>query len=343
MNKTVFQFALVFIFTIQLIHAQTPGMDWPMVDGFSERTGHVDSEMTPPFELKTSVDVGVNVSEFSFVDGIIYCSYSTPNGNAFRAYDPMSNRVLWDRVVPRSRGGVNFVPAVSDDIVYIGGQGGTGLYALNRMTGDSIWFYANQSLYGRNVAIKGDKLFLQPPAQGLVCLDKDTGEKLWEFGSGSAQTVPLVDDRHVYFTSRIHDTLFAVTHDGEESWKYLLPSEVIDFEATMSIGDTILVKTRTNLIALDQSTGQEIWNTTLMDSNSYITTSNALTYTPKMLLVHEWIGDWSDTFMIQGFDYNGNMIWNHVLEPGSGGPAVSFGNYLTQANGGDLEIRHAMD
>lgn len=47
---------------------------------------------------------------------------------------------------------------------------------------------------------------------------KDTGNLLWEHGRASAQTVPLVDDDHVYYTSRVDDTVVALTHNGEEYW-----------------------------------------------------------------------------------------------------------------------------
>lgn len=315
-----------------------------MADGFSERTGYIQSDMTPPFELSESVEVGVTVEHFSYVDGIIYLGYRSQDGPTFRAFDPDTDEVIWERLVPGSSGAVGFVPAVSDDLVYLGGQRGMAFYAVDRMTGDSVWAYPTQSMYGRNVAIKDDKLYIQHANEGLICFNKSTGEVFWSYGQWSSQTVPLVDDKHVYYHSRSDDTLRTFTHDGEEVWEYPMPSELLDFEATMAVGDTIFIKSRTHLIALDQDTGNEFWKVTLVDTNSYITTSNALTYTPEMLIVHEWRGDWQGEFMIQGYRYeDGQMMWSHDLEDGSGGPAVAFGNYLVHVNGGDLEIRNAAD
>ena len=249
--------SLYFFFSVS-IFAQTQDKDWPQMDGFSERTGYVHTDMSPPFKISDTVQIGQNVDDFTFSGGVIYTSYATAAENRFRAVKIETDQVLWDRAVPNTRGGVNFHPAVSDDLVYIGGQGRSGIYAIDRMNGDSIWFHASGGQYGRNVAIKGDRMYAHPGGQGLVCFNKMTGEVVWEYGRASAQTVPVVDDDYVYFTSRIHDTLTALTHGGDVVWHYVSPTTIDDFEACMSKGDTLFFKTRGELLALDRHTGQRV-------------------------------------------------------------------------------------
>lgn len=335
---------LVFSLISLPMWTQTPNEDWPQQDGFSERTSHVITEMTPPFELARTIDVGEDISDFVYSDNVVYFSFIGSIGRAFGAYSLDMDQVLWKRAIPEARGSVGCYPTVSGDLVYVGAQRGAGFYALDKMSGDSVWFYPTESHYGRPAAVKGDKLFLQPPAKGLLCFDKYTGEVLWEYGSSSAQTVPLVDDKHVYFTSRLTDTIYALTHEGELVWKYRSPSGIDDFEAFLSHGDSIFLKTRGHIVALNQDNGSEFWKTALPDSNSFISGVNALTWSPHVLISHEWIGDWQDSFKIQGFDYTtGTMKWSHDLEPRSGASSVSFGSYLVNNNGGDLQIRRAED
>ena len=341
MKNLLFLFSCSFFLLSVEAHTQTLNKDWPQADGFSERTGYVETTMGYNFNYDVA-DVGKNIGTYSYVDGVAYVGYSDSEGNTYRALDVNTGDILWDFVVPESRGGINYYAAVSEDVVILGGQNGKGLYGVDRMTGDSLWFIPTESQYGRNVAIKGNLGFVQASSYGLLCFDIHTGNIEWTFREGATQSVPLVDDDHVYYTTRTSDTLYALTHNGERVWNFVAPMGLSDFDATMSKGDTVFLKTRSHLFALNQNDGAILWQTTLSSDRSFGSNANALAWSPHALIVHEWIGDWRDTFMVQGFNrLTGQMMWSDVLAPGSGSPGVAFGDYVANVSGGDLQIRHA--
>jgi len=341
MTTRIISLGLGLLFLVQTLNAQD---GWLLQDGNSERTAYVDTEMSPPFEQSISIQLPRNVEGFTYAYGMIYFFHGGALGVSVGAFDPEKGKISWVKRVSSSTAANGCFPAITEDIVYASGQQAKWIYALDRQTGDSLWVHPTQSNYGRTFAIKGDLFFAQPSGYGLVCLDRLTGNKLWEYGQSSAQTVPLVDDDHAYFTSRVSDTIYALKHDGTLDWKYASESGIDDFEAFVSTGDTIFFKSRGHLVALNASDGSEYWNTKLRSDTSFISGVNALTWTPQVLVSHEWLGDWRGAFMIQGFDKKtGQMIWSHPLKDESGTPAAAFGQYLVHVNGGDLQIRNASD
>lgn len=332
---------LILIF-INGLMAQEENKDWPQLDGSSQRHGYVVTDKAPPFYESETIDVGVHISQFTYVDGVVYVSFSQTEGNSFMAYDLNSDQELWTFVVPGSVGGVNCSPTVSEDLVYVGGQRGKGLYALDRMTGDSVWFYDCDGLYGRNVTVQGDKLFFQPPSGGITCLNKSTGAVIWEYGGGSGQTIPAANENIVTFTTRLNDTLYLLDHDGQVVWKR--PEVEDEFSAMVIKDDKFYLKTRSSISALELSDGTELWHHTYPDSFSFIANVNGMTWSDAGLICQEWIGDWRDTFRIQMRDFDsGTVQWSYTLEQGSSAPAVAFPGYLAHVNGGDLIIRNASD
>jgi outer membrane protein assembly factor BamB len=345
MKRTLLLQLMILILFVSVNYAQQNNKDWPHPDGNSERTAFVNTDMAPPFKY-TSIDIGVDSECFSYADNVVYMAYKNANNDhIFGAFDMNSQSALWDYKIKESGGGIGFCPTISDDLVYVGGQRGPGILALDRMSGDSVWLHPSQSQYGRHVAVYGDRLFAHPSSSngaGLVVMNKNTGEVEWDFGTSGAQTVPLVDEDHVYYTTRINDTIYAFTHSGEIVWKHETVAEIDDFEATMSKGDTFFIKTRRELSALNRFTGEEFWTTLLPDTFSFISTLNALSWSPHGLISHEWIGDWRDSFKIRSFDLKtGQINWTKDLNPRSGTPCTTFGDYLVNINGGNLEIRDA--
>ena len=334
--------AILVIFTTCLLtttlNAQSPNKDWPQIDGFSERLGYIESSMKPPFKRLSSIATDLNIKDFTYVDGMVYFSTNLIS-NTFVALDIFNGNTLWQKSLPNTIGSVNFHPAVSDDLVFLGGQRGLGLYAYDRFSGDSVWFQPIKGLYGRNVAIKGENLYVNAPGEGVQCYNKRTGEKKWEFGEYSFQTVPLVDDDHVYHYTA--DTIFTLNKDdGKIVWKRAYKSN--NFSATMIKGDTLFFKTRSKMVTFNAQSGTLIWEKDLGTNNSYLATWNVLTWTPDMLIVHEWNGDWQDSFKIQGYAHeDGTLKWTYSLKPNSICPSAGFGSYVALINGSTLEIRSA--
>lgn len=203
---------------------------WMMQDGDPERTAFVDTDMKPPFELSRTLNISEYPHDFTYAYGMIYLTYRTTDGNYVGAFDPKTEEFVWRHKIVGSRSSVGCFPAVTEELVYAGGQKNVRFYALDRMTGDSIWSFPSTTNYGRTFAIKNDLLFVNPGDHGMVCLQKDTGTLLWEYGEYSGQTVPLVDDKHAYFLRRRKDTLIALTHDGKEAWRYNPPTPVWGYD-----------------------------------------------------------------------------------------------------------------
>ncbi len=112
-------------------------------------------------------------------------------------------------------------PAVSEDLVYVGGYNGK-IYAFSSSSGALRWVYPRegnlQPIAGGPVA--SGKVYFGCSSGKVYALDADTGDKEWEFETGDKiWSTPAIDGDTLYigsFDNKLY-ALDAVT--GEEKWE----------------------------------------------------------------------------------------------------------------------------
>ncbi len=179
------------------ISAQT---DWLMVNRCPQRTNYLPDEtvLKPPLKIETTIS---QWGEFILKkDNVLYL----PNGgdpNKITAYDNSSQKEIWKFELEGSGGGISFFPAISGDKIFIGGQNGKGLYALDRMTGEQKWFRDFGNLFRRNPILDNEgHIFVSNSSNKLSCLNENTGETIWSIDAPGYLT-PTYDNNKVFIST----------------------------------------------------------------------------------------------------------------------------------------------
>lgn len=104
---------------------------------------------------------------------------------------------------------------------------GGAIVCVDRTTGRQMWAFTDPQLravYCTPTVVDGrvycGEGLHTDPACRLLCLDADTGQRVWEFRTAShTEGTPVVADGRVYFSAG-DDGLYCVTTDGIEVWHY---------------------------------------------------------------------------------------------------------------------------
>jgi len=166
-------------------------------------------------------------------------------------------------------------PTVVGDAVIVGSCSGS-IYALDRATGDPIWFY-DTSADGSPAQFHGEPLILgerliipsdSDPKGHLYALDVTSGELLWKvpFHRG-VTTTPLLSGDRLVVVSWEGDVAAIETKSGKILWR-VSPFGTLETDLFISspahAGGRILVADNTNrIVALDPSNGATLWRKTL--------------------------------------------------------------------------------
>jgi len=154
-------------------------------------------------------------------------------------------------------------PAVSGDLVYVGGYNGK-IYAFSTGSGALRWVYPREDSLqpiagGPVVAL--DKVYFGSSDGKVYALDADTGDPEWEFETGDKiWSTPAIDGDTLYIGS-FDNKLYALdTITGKEKWEK-------PFETEGAITCTPLVYNNTvyfgsfdrYFYAVDATGGEQIW------------------------------------------------------------------------------------
>ena len=317
------------IFITDIIRAQGEALEaeWPQLNRTSQRVSYVATEFDYPFEVEQTFPTVGNPSGLSYVDGTLYVGVST-DPHYLRTFDAESADELWSFLVPGSRGSVNFVPAVQDSIVLMGGQQGLGLYGLHRFTGDSLWFVPLGSLYGRNAILDNDRMYIQ--SDRYHCFNLQEGTSIWSRPiRESLNATPAVDETHLFHCEQ--DTLVRTAKlNGAISWKKAL--SIRDFPS-LTVGDSLVfVGSRSRLYALQKKDASLQWEIDLGNNIRLLDlTASAWSLTPEMLVVKvETLS--GDTMYLKSFDRaSGEELWSKMLPAQSYQPPLVCGSKIIDA------------
>jgi len=208
-------FILSFSFSILTgINAQS---DWLMINGNPQRTNYVPGEkiLLPPLEKEA--DISQWAEYLLKKDNIIYLA-NGGSPNTVTAYDIANQNELWKFEIEGSAGSISYCPAISGNLIFIGGQNGKGLYALDRNTGEQKWFKPFGSQFSKSPILdnKGH-IFICNSSNQFLCLNENTGETIWSINAYGYITPTYYND--MIFISTNDELIALNSKTGEKLWK----------------------------------------------------------------------------------------------------------------------------
>ena len=168
-------------------------------------------------------------------------------------------------------------PIVADGILYTGSGNGT-LYAVDVQTGKKIWSTDGFSQLENSGAVAGDTLVVGGYDARIRALDRHTGEVLWSFDTVyPVQASPLIVDDRVYIAT--DHALYAFDLlTGKVQWQARTGTEG-GYMGPPAYEDGIIYTTGGKfLLAIDSTSGKEIWRTEHSDTFTAPAVANGLIY-----------------------------------------------------------------
>jgi len=328
--KRIVSFVVALI-AVVICQAQLPRTSWPMVAGDPMHSSFSKINLTFPLQVSQMINSrhvmahGVCLSEERIFIGDL------ANTNRLVVADLTTGDSLWSFALPGTVGGINFIPAVADGVVVVGGQQGKGLYAFNAANGDSLWLLPVGSLYSRHPVIS-DTLIYLPAGDSLVCINLHSGTVRWSFVHYIPQGSPVADGGHVYFSSG--DAIHSVDkYTGVMYW--MNDTVSAGSFASLALDSTILfVGYDTVVSALSNITGEVMWTMSLAQDEMLVDYPGAFAVTPNYLLI-KYLKNGSDKNHYLVFDKATGQEINRY-EGGDkldDGPAIINSNVVEYNNG----------
>lgn len=311
--------------------------DWSMFKNDPSHSGYTDDVINPPLSLKWTKNLGFETdSSPVIVNGILYI------GTTFgiHALDAKTGKEVWRY---NTKGFVKAVPAVSNDILYIGADDNQ-LYAIDARAGTLKW-NNNKALdgYTSSPAVINNRVYSLPRDGSFYAFDINNGEIVWNTLIGKvSESSPAIGEGIITFGTDGGDIIGLDASTGKEKWRY--NTGVTDIKSSPAIADgTVFIGSNDgSLYAISADKGALKWK--------YSTNDNILSSPSVKNGVVYFGGRDSNFFAIDMV--TGKLKWKY---PNSGqifsAPAISndvvyFGTknnfiYGLNANSGELLFRNS--
>jgi outer membrane protein assembly factor BamB len=225
---------------------------------------------------------------------------------------------------------------VSDDMVYL--AYGPGVYAVDPENARAKWVFPeeatrNQNFYARP-AVDGELLIVADYSGRVFALDRQTGEEIWMFPTGSARIIggAAIGEKLVY-VGAVNGVLYAIDRDsGAEAWQFAAERDI--WSSPLLDGDTVYVTSLDrHLYALDAASGDLRWR--FPDGGDHETTMGAMVGTPTLHNGVLYFGSFNNrvyaldaaTQTVKWTHETSNWVWGSPLVDDESGLAI----------GGDLD------
>ncbi len=195
-SKVKIIISIFLFFYTSVLFAQT---NWTMANANSNRTSYVadETQLQPPFKL--DFEISVKPSMLVTKDDILLISASG-SPNLLKAYNLNTNKFIWEFEVPETVAATGMSPSISGNTVFVSGQKGKGLYALDISTGAQKWMKPFKSLYAQNSITDNKQHVFITSGDSLLCLNIDNGETIWAFQTPQLVS-PTIKNDTVFITS----------------------------------------------------------------------------------------------------------------------------------------------
>ncbi len=266
-----------------------PGTAWPIFRGGLTRTGNTDGIPGPavgeelwvfrdmdfrtgnfsssPAVVGNRVYVGSAQADIFSSSGVVYC------------LDALSGDMIWKFQTEKE---IFSSPAVADGKVYIG-EGlhhnvDSKLYCLSAATGALFWSFQTSSHVESSPTVVNGRVFFGGGADGVYCLDAETGKEVWHYTGIHVDLSPAVYEGSVYVGTGYGDmSIRCLDADtGAEKWKLALGYPVWGSPSLSTgrvyfgIGNGNFLESDNEpygkVICLDATTSETIWEYEVSDS-----------------------------------------------------------------------------
>ncbi|MBN1558747.1 PQQ-binding-like beta-propeller repeat protein [candidate division KSB1 bacterium] len=296
--------------------------NWPMVNGDRGRSSWAElAELSPPLENAQhfSLDNGI-ASGLSCYENMFFVSVEA-DPNRVLAFDADNGVELWRFEIPETHGSVNVVPAVNASLVLCGGQGGLGLYALDRLTGAEKWFQSIGDLYSKNPIIDGERVYVV--SDMLYCLDISDGETIWSFPF-SANVTPAVDDENVYVCGNRQLIAFNKVN-GEIAWQ--IENSQRSYSSVAVDENFVYTAHKDSILAVAKETGSVHWSFHIPDGILPDLSANAMAISDSSLCFSIWENSDKRGQLYALDKMTGYYRWHHTFDTtGVYSPTIANGN-----------------
>lgn len=314
--RTIKIFLVLFI---SLAFYMNTNAQWTMANSCKERTSFAANEnvLHPPLEQLATLQVW---SEYmSYYDGILYLGVSnTPN--QVQAVNAETGDVIWTFDLPETAGDIGVYPAVSEDLVFCGGENGLGLHAINRSTGQQEWFKPIGNTYTRNPILDQDRLYII--GDSLYCLNASNGSTIWSYPM-QGQLTPTVDDNYVYsFGAGCLNAFDKLT--GVIIWQ--IPTGYNAFAAIAVDDNYLYADLNSTIKTYQKNTGVEVWSFNIPDGTVSGLSAGPFALANDILCISVWSNSDSKG-MIYAIDAtNGTQKWDYTFDgTGTYSPSIANG------------------
>ncbi len=312
MLKNVFVISLFFIITNGTLLAQN---DWQMVNGNKERTSNAATEkiLFPPLKIVTTYSV-IAPQSLSKRDNVM-CVERPDSTNIVSAMDLNSGNKLWDFIITGSGGGMSNVPAITEQLILCGGQGGLGLFAIDRFTGKQKWMKPVGSLYGRHTVFEQDRVYVVKDS--IYCLRLNDGETIWS-DPRSLQMAPAVDESNIYIAGLALNKM-----TGALVWQ----TQGQSIEAIGVDPEFVFTSRSGGLSAHKKTDGTVQWSYDIPggDNVAYIST-NGIAFSDKYICFPVWKNANGHSTLTTLNKKTGQLVWRHEFETeGAFTPTIANG------------------
>ena len=127
---------------------------------------------------------GLLIASPALADGVLY--FGTPDGDVI-ALHVEERRTVWAWSDPNRGQEIHSTPAVTDNLVVIGGRDRR-LHALDRATGEERWFFETRGVVDSSPVVVGDRVFFGSTDRNLYGLRISDGEEVFRHSAGQRIT-----------------------------------------------------------------------------------------------------------------------------------------------------------
>ncbi|MFH1195533.1 MAG: PQQ-binding-like beta-propeller repeat protein [bacterium] len=300
MKKIFYLFMIIFCLPMMVNFAQN---DWPMARGnsFINNYAQNENELAPPFIITDKITT--YGSEFSFKDQLLVIGRDT-DPNSIAAFDWTNGNESWLFEIPNTAGSIGCIPAISESLVLTGGQQGNGLYAVDKSTGQQVWFYPVGSMYYRNPIIYGDKVFVI--TDSLYCINLSDGKRVWTFPAVCRNT-PAVDENNLYIPGEgfVLDKL-----TGQIKWQFFGQT---GFAPIVIDENNIYHETSDSLFASNKNSGAKIWSVAKLGGDINQDLGGGIAVSDQYICYTVWQNIDSKAEIYVFNKSTGNYIWHYTF------------------------------
>jgi len=245
--------------------------DWPQFHFDNASTGYnpYENVLGPAnvsgLQLSWTLDTGANITGSpAVVAGTGYVAgYTSPGSDTkVLAFDAATGVVRWHRTFANGIGGTD--PIVWGGTVYVSSPLSHAMFALDALTGETLWVYSTSGNLSAAV-ISGGILYTASSAAQVFALDARTGQQVWASGTlGTFFGGLAISDGRIYIGSH-EELMYALDQaTGAVIWSAPTPM-ALDSVPAVAEGRVFIGCLNGSVIAFDAATGAQLWRYSTRD------------------------------------------------------------------------------